>query len=204
MTKAIVFDLGGVLIDLDPDRCIQAFREILGFERITELLDPCHQKGIYGDMEAGILSADEFRRQILAESRPGCTPEDVDRSMAALLVGMAPYKVQLLQELSARYPLYALSNNNDISMARFHQIFEEMGLDWKHIFREELISCNLKMLKPGPEIFREAVRRIGYAPEEILFVDDSMRNIDGAQAVGIQAAYYEQGADLRLIFKDLL
>lgn len=204
MTKAIVFDLGGVLIDLDPDRCIRAFREILGFERITEILDPCHQKGIYGDMEAGLISADEFRAQILAESRPGCTAADVDRSMAALLVGMAPYKVQLLQDLAARYPLYALSNNNDISMARFHQIFEEMGLDWRHVFREEIISCRLKMLKPGPEIFREAVRRIGFAPQDILFVDDSMRNVEGARAVGIQAVYYEQGADLRQVFKDLL
>ena len=49
MVKAIVFDIGGVLIDLDPGRCIRAFREILGYERITEILDPCHQKGIYGD-----------------------------------------------------------------------------------------------------------------------------------------------------------
>ena len=56
MVKAVVFDIGGVLIGLDLDRCIRAFRENLGYERITELLDPCHQKGIYGDMEAGLIT----------------------------------------------------------------------------------------------------------------------------------------------------
>ena len=204
MIKAIVLDMGGVLIDLDVDSCIRAFREILGFERITEILDPCHQKGIYGDMEAGLVSSDAFRAAILAESRPGCRPEDVDRCMAALLVGMAPYKVDLLTRLAQKYPLYVLSNNNEISMARFHRIFEEMGLDWKRLFRKEFVSCRMKMLKPGPEIFRETVREIGVLPEEILFVDDSMRNIEGARAVGIRAAYYEQGSDLCQVFKDLL
>jgi putative hydrolase of the HAD superfamily len=116
MPKAIVFDLGGVLIDLDFDRCVKAFREILGYERITDLLDLYHQKGIYGDMEAGLITADEFRAEVLRESRPGCIPADVDRAMAGLLVGMDPRKVQLLEELSRRFPLYGLSNNNEISV----------------------------------------------------------------------------------------
>lgn len=117
MVKAIVFDIGGVLVDLDLNRCIRAFREILGFERITEILDASHQKGIYGDMEAGLLSADRFRELILAESRPGCTGADVDRAMAALLTGVPEATAQVVKDLSARYPLYLLSNNNPISMA---------------------------------------------------------------------------------------
>lgn len=203
MIKAIVFDMGGVLIDLDVENCIRAFKEILGFDRITEILDPSHQKGIYGDMEAGLVSAEEFRAAILSESRPGCTAEDVDRSMAALLVGIEPYKVDLLNRLALRYPLYVLSNNNEISMARFHAIFEEAGLAWWRLFREEFVSCRMKMLKPGQEIFRECTRRMGFSPEEILFIDDSMRNVEAAREAGWQAAYYRQGSDLRLIFEGL-
>lgn len=59
--KAIVFDAGGVLLDLDLERCKSAFKEKLEYNRIDELLDACHQKGIYGDMEEGKISADEFR-----------------------------------------------------------------------------------------------------------------------------------------------
>ena len=204
MTKAIVFDLGGVLVDLDTDACIRAFREILGYERITELLDPCHQKGIFQEMEAGRLSADDFRAAVLAESRPGAVPEDVDRSIRALLVGMEPYKVALLNRLAGRYDRYILSNNNPVSMPLCNAVMAEAGLDWRRVFREEFVSCDLKMLKPGQEIYREAVRRIGVPPEEIVFVDDSQRNVDAAASVGIRSALYRQGDDLAALLEQML
>ena len=197
MPKAIVFDLGGVLIDLDFDRCVRAFIEGLGYERIRDLLDLWHQKGIYGDMEAGLITADEFRAEVLRESRPGCVPADVDRAMAGLLVGMDPRKVPLLEELSRKYTIYGLSNNNEISVQRMHEIYEENGLDWQRIFRKEFISSRMKMLKPSREIFDAAAAEIGLPPSEILFVDDSQTNVDGALAAGWQALYYQQGTDLR-------
>ena len=197
MPKAIVFDLGGVLIDLDFDRCVRAFIEGLGYEKIRDLLDLWHQKGIYGDMEAGLITADEFRAEVLRESRPGCVPADVDRAMAGLLVGMDPEKVPLLEELSQKYTLYGLSNNNEISVKRMHEIYEENGLDWQRIFKKEFISSRMKLLKPSREIFDAAAAEIGLPPAEILFVDDSQTNVDGALAAGWQAVYYEQGTDLR-------
>ena len=196
MPKAIVFDLGGVLIDLDFDRCVKAFREILGYERITDLLDLYHQKGIYGDMEAGLITADEFRAEVLRESRPGCIPADVDRAMAGLLVGMDPRKVQLLEELSRRFPLYGLSNNNEISVQRMHEIYEQNGLDWQRIFRKEFLSCRMKLMKPSRAIFDAAAAEIGVPPEDIRFVDGSQKNVDGALAAGWRAVLYVQGTDL--------
>ncbi len=204
MVKAIVFDLGGVLIDLDLGRCIQAFREILGYERITELLDPCHQKGIYGDMEAGLISEDTFRAEVLRESRPGCVPSDVDRAMAGLLTGMDPAKVTLLVSLAERYPVYGLSNNNEISVKRMHEIYEENGLPWRQVFRKEFISSRMKLLKPSPEIFARAQAEIGVPAADILFVDDSQRNVDAALAAGWQAVLYEPGSDLAACIADFL
>jgi putative hydrolase of the HAD superfamily len=196
MVNAIVFDLGGVLIDLDFDNCVRSFREVLGYERITELLDLSHQKGIYGDMEAGLITADEFRAEVLKESRPECVPADVDRAMAGLLIGMDPKKVSLLERLAEKYAIYGLTNNNEISVARMHQIYEENGLDWQRVFRKEFISCRMKLMKPSREIFDAAAAEIGFPPAEILFVDDSQRNVDGALSAGWQAALYVQGTDL--------
>ncbi len=203
MVKAIVFDIGGVLVELDTARCIEAFRSILGFERITQILDPCHQKGIYGEMEAGTLPADEFRRLILAESRPGCREADVDRAMAALLVGMREDTVQTVVRLRGRYPLFLLSNNNPISMARTYEIFRENGLEASATFRGQFISWEMKMLKPSREIYDEAVRRIGLPAGEILFIDDNQANVDGALAAGLQARYYEPGSPLSELLADL-
>ena len=204
MTKAIVFDLGGVLVDLDMQACIQAFRQQIGYERITEILDPCHQKGIFMQMEAGRISADDFRAAILAESRPGTKPEDVDRCIGALLVGMEPYKVELLNRLAERYDLYILSNNNPVSMPLCNRIMEEAGLDWRRVFREEFVSCYLKMLKPGEEIYREMIRRVGVPPEEIVFIDDSIRNVEAASSLGVRAALYRQGEDLKSLIENLI
>ena len=203
MVKVIVFDIGGVLIELDPERCIRAFQEILGFARITEILDPCHQKGIYGDMEAGILPASRFRELILAESRPGCRPEDVDRCMAALLVGMQPDTVETVKRLAARYPLYLLSNNNPISMARTYQILRENGLEAESTFRGQFISWEMKMLKPSTAFYREVVRRIGIPAGEILFIDDSQANVQGALSVGMAARYYQPGSSLSSLLAEL-
>jgi len=197
MIKAIVLDLGGVLIDLDVKACRKAFIEILGFYKIDELLDPCHQKGIYSDLEEGKISVDEFRNLVVKDSRPGSDPMDVDRCMGALLTGMDPAKVPFLYELAQRYEIYALSNNNPIAMRRFHEIYEENGLEWKDVFRTEFLSCEMKLLKPDPEIYREALRRIGLPADEILFVDDSQANVDAAASLGINAVHYVPGTDLR-------
>lgn len=203
MIKAIVFDIGGVLINLDMDGCIRAFRRNLGFDRITELLDPCHQKGVYGDMEAGLVSADEFRAEVLRDSRPGSQPEDVDRSMLALLAGMAPDTVETLKALKERYPLYLLSNNNPIAMGHILRMFRDYGIDPETTFREQFISCEMKMLKPSARIYEAVVARIGLPADEILFVDDSETNVEAARKVGLQARTFVPGTKLSALLSEL-
>lgn len=197
MIKAILLDLGGVLIDLDLAACRKAFIEILGFNKIDELLDPCHQKGIYSDLEEGKISVDEFRALVIKDSKPGSDPMDVDRCMEALLSGMDPAKVPFLVELADRYEVYALTNNNPIAMRRFHEIYEENGLDYRKVFRHEFISSEMKLLKPDLRIFRQAVEGMGLDASEILFVDDSQSNVDAAASIGLNSVRYVPGTDLR-------
>ena len=195
MPKAIVFDIGGVLIGLNMSRCIEAFRSTLGFERITELLDPYHQKGIYGELEGGRLSEQHFKELVIAESRPGTKPQDVEYAMGELLdKKMDPRTVQAVKDLKGRYPLYLLSNNNPISMRRCHALLAENGLG--DVFNGEFISYEMKMLKPSAQFYNEVVRRLGLAPEEVLFIDDSVSNVEGAKAVGIDARLFVSGSPL--------
>ena len=202
MIKAIVFDIGGVLIGLDLDRCIRTFKEVLGFDRITELLDPYHQKGIYGEMEAGTLSADEFRAEVLEDSRPGCQPEDVDRCMYSLLTGMDPDTVQTVKRLAGRYPLYLLSNNNPIAMSRILEMFRENGLAPETTFRDQFISSEMKLLKPSREIYEESVRRTGLPAGEVLFIDDNETNVLAAREAGMQARLFVPGEKLSQLLAD--
>ena len=197
MIRAIVFDLGGVLVDLDLDRCKRAFREDLGYSDIDSILDACHQKGFYSSLEEGLISEDEFRGLILAGSRPDAVPEDVDRAMWALLTGVAGYKIEMLRTLSGRYDLYLLSNNNSISMRRCREIFSEAGLPLEEAFKGLFLSYQMKMLKPSPAIYGSMIASLGLRPEEILFIDDSEANVEAAARAGIKTLPYVPGTDLK-------
>ena len=186
-----MFDVGGVLIDLDVQRCIASFKEDCGMERIEEFLDPCHQKGFIKDLEAGILNEDEFYQAALQYCRPGTTAGQVEESFCSLLAEVREDKVSLVRRLLGEYDLFLLTNNNHITMRRTRAEFARVGIPFETTFKNIFISCDLKLLKPGREIFDEVVRRTGYKAEEILFVDDSMTNVNGGMAAGIPSVFYD-------------
>ena len=202
--KALIFDMGGVLVDLDIEDCKRAFKEDLDYHRIDDIIDACHQKGIYGELEEGVLSADEFRRLVLAESRPGAAPEDVDKAMWHILVGIAPEKAELLRKLAQKYDLYLLSNNNAICLPRSRRMFQEAGIPLDRIFRECFFSFEMKALKPSETFYKAVIDRIGLPAEQMLFIDDSMTNVNGSAAAGLPAVYYEPGTDLRAVLAEAL
>lgn len=196
--------MGGVLVDLDIEDCKRAFKEDLGFYRIDEIIDPCHQKGIYGDLEEGVISPEEFRKAVLAESRPGACPEDVDKAMWHILTGIEPYKVEMLKRLAQSYDLYMLSNNNAICLPRSRRIFDEAGIPLEDIFRKCYFSFEMRALKPSEAFYKAVMEDIGTEPENMLFIDDSQKNVDGAVAAGLPAVYYEPGTDLEMLLDKVL
>lgn len=202
--KALIFDMGGVLVDLDIEDCKRAFKEYLGYYKIDEIIDPCHQKGIYGDLEEGKLTADEFRAIVLEESRPGSLAEDVDRAMWHILTGIEPYKIDLLRKLADRYDLYMLSNNNAVCLPRSRQLFADAGAPLEEIFRKCYFSFEMKALKPSEAFYKAVMEDIGIAPEDMLFIDDSMKNVEGAIQAGLPAVYYQPGTDLDALLTEVL
>ncbi len=202
--KAIIFDMGGVIVDLDIEDCKRAFKEYLGYYKIDELIDPCHQKGIYGDLEEGKLSGDEFRRIVLQDSVPGALAENVDKAMWHILTGISPYKVEMLKRLSESYDLYLLSNNNPVCLPRAKAIFEDAGIPLEKIFRKCFYSFEMKALKPSEPFYKAVVKEIGLPAEQMFFIDDSQKNVDGAIAAGLPAVYYEPGTDLEALIGKVL
>ena len=202
MIKVLVFDMGGVLLDWDLDACLNACREYLGFERVAEFVGPCHQKGLFMELEAGNLTADEFYAGVLSMSAPGKTRDDVIAAFRHFLVGMDGYKVQLLKDLSKKYDLYLLSNNNAMCMPFAREEFERKGLPLESVFKKLFLSYEMHLLKPGDAIYQAAIREIRQIsgtpdspvlPSEMLFIDDGM------QAIG-----YHQGDDLRALLNEVL
>ena len=204
MRKAVIFDMGGVLMDLDVPACIKAFVNDLEFNEIVDIIDPCHQKGIFGDMEEGKATADDFRNAVIAGSKPGVTPEDVDKALWHILVGVDAYKFDLLKKLSENYDVYMLSNNNPICVPRSSQIFRAGGFSMEDDFKKCYISYEMGALKPSAKFYKAVMEDIGCPSENMLFIDDSQKNVDGAIAAGLPAVYYEPGSDLAALLADAL
>lgn len=204
MKKAIIFDMGGVLIDLDVKACREAFINDLGFHAIDDILDPCHQKGILGDMESGHATLEEFRAYVLERSDKGHQPEEVDKALWNILVGITPEKVDLLKRLSQKYDLYMLSNNNPICTPKAAEIFAAAGYPMYEGFIKCYISYQMKALKPSAEFYQAVMTDIGLPSENMIFVDDSQKNVDGAIAAGLPAVYYEPGTNMAEVLADAL
>lgn len=196
--------MGGVLVDLDLEACKTAFKTVLGFEDIDNIIDACHQKGIWGELEEGRLQPDEFRRIVLAGSHPGSAEKDVDLCMSRILVGIEPYKAVMLRHMAQSYDLYMLSNNNAICLPFASKMFDQAYAPLTEVFLKLFLSFEMKVLKPSAEFYQRVMDEIGCSVEDMLFIDDSQKNVDGALAAGLPAIYYEPGSDLAALLADAL
>ena len=196
MIKAVVFDMGGVMLRLNMDRCISCFKELAGFEDIEDYLDRFHQKGFISDLEEGKTQPEDFYRECLKHSRPGTSVETVRYCFCALLDGLEEKTMDLIRSLRGRCELYVLSNNNPISRAYYSDLMRAEGLDPEIVFRKEFYSYELKLLKPAREIYERVIEGVGTKPEEILFIDDARDNIEAAQELGITTLWLRPGMDI--------
>ena len=189
--------MGGVLVELDALGCIANFKTRAGFETIEDYLNIWHQKGFISDMEEGKLSPEGFCDKAIALSRPGTTAEVIRECFCSLLVRLNPSGIELIKALRGRYDMFVLSNNNPITVEKFHNLLSDAVIPGDEVFKEEFYSCFLHLLKPGREIYEEVIRRVGVEPGEILFIDDSEKNVAAAANAGIRTLLFLPGMDLK-------
>lgn len=185
--KHLLFDFGGVLVDLDKQRCINAFKE-LGFD-ILPYLGTYQQGGFFSDMERGKITVDEFCDIIREKSgNANLTNEQIVEAWKRYLLDVPAERLEMLLRLKEKYTLHVLSNTNPVhwNMA-VEGYFRYKGLKVEDFFDKIFLSCELGVEKPEPEIFEKVVKGIGCSAEDILFFDDSEVNCEAARQCGLQA-----------------
>ena len=199
--KNIVFDLGGVLVDLDFKNAINGLQQA-GFANVKEQLQAFDQDGIFKKFELGEIDSDQFRTAIRENSTVTLTDEEVDTLWNSMLLEVPRKKLELILDLRSKYMVYLLSNTNAIHWDYVcKNAFNYRGFRVNDYFEETFLSFEMHLAKPDKAIFEKVLHEANLLPEETLFIDDSEANCKAAEELGIHAHHYHIGDDLSKIFE---
>lgn len=194
--KRIAFDFGGVIIRQNQQQAVERFKQI-GLLDAEERLGAYTQQGIFGQLEEGKITAEDFRWQLSLLIGRAVTIEDCSYAWRGYCDGLPQRNLEALQRLRREgYGLSILSNTNPFMMGwALSKDFDGNGHSLADYVDALYLSYQMKVMKPSAEIFRRVLEAEGVRPEELLFVDDSSHNISAAQQLGITTFQPVNGED---------
>lgn len=195
--KNIIFDLGGVVIDLDRSRAIRAL-ENLGVADASRLLGEYEQKGPFLMLETGECTVSELCDTLMPACRMGTTATDICNAFEEFLVDLPVERLEAIRSLrDAGFKVFVLSNTNPIMYNHWiENAFRKEGLTVNDYFDGIVVSFQERTCKPDPQIFRNLVSRYHLAVEETVLLDDSEANCESARSIGLNAVQVKkEGAD---------
>ncbi len=193
----IIFDIGMVLISWDPRNL---YRKIFDDEAKMEwFLTNVTTSEWNLEQDRGRSFADAVK--LLQVKHPQYTDEIAayDSRWSEMIPGAISGTVDILENLhKIKTPLYAITNWNQ---EKFHQT--KLNYPFLHLFKDIVVSGNEKLIKPDPKIYELCIKRNNLQPAECLFIDDSLKNVIGAEAMGMKAHHFTSPEKLRAELKSL-
>jgi glucose-1-phosphatase len=199
--EAIIFDLGGVLLNLDYDLTEKAFIS-LGMTDFGESYSQLQQTYLFDRFERGEVSSFHFVNQLLDRLPPGTTANQVVHAWDAMILDFPVKRLQFLEELSKKYRIFLLSNTNDLHIdAVRRSLNKSVGhRNLEQYFEKTYFSSAIGMRKPDSSIFEFVCSENKLDPAKTIFIDDSPQHVEGAKAVGIQAVLLGNNQDVSSLF----
>lgn len=199
----IIFDFGGVILNLDYNLTIKAFKD-LGVTDFEASYSQLNQTDIFDALERGEITPEEFRSSIRKALKTDISDVQIDHAWNAMLLDLPAERLQLLQQLGSDKRLALLSNTNAI-----HADFFEAEMKKQHgianldpFFEKVYYSFDVGMRKPETRIFELVLKERDFKAEETLFIDDSPQHIEGAKQVGLSTYHLraDQGETILDLF----
>lgn len=186
--RNIIFDLGGVIIDLDRSRAVEALTS-LGLKNADTMLGLYIQQKPFLDIETGTIPAGRFFDDLRKEMNPCVTDSQITDAFNRFLVGLPAERLVMLRRLRAEgFKVYALSNTNPVMFHSWIQdAFRKEGLSTRDYFDGIVTSFEEGMCKPDVRLFGVPLRRYNLKPEETVMLDDSEKNCEAARKAGMRA-----------------
>ncbi len=206
----LIFDFGGVLLDLAVSRCKQMFHA-LGFNGIDHLLGTAHQKGILDRFERGLITEQEFYDSLRAligeggKDTDAITDARIREAWVSMAEALPAYRLQEIANLKREgYHVSALSNTNSIHWDYCRHFFVDAGYPPEELFENIWLSYEMHLAKPDAAIFKKVLEVSGYQPGRTLFIDDALQNCQVAGSCGIHTFNPQPRTDWRRALTSVL
>lgn len=183
--KNIIFDLGGVLLDIDYYKTEKAFQQ-LGFGHFKNMYSQYKANAVFEKLETGHISNQAFYREMIREANGTINQQEIAQAWNAMLLNFRISSLRYLNEMAKHYKLYLLSNTNAIHLQAVHKILinqtGQASLDdyFTHAYYSHIVGLR----KPNTDIFEFVLKDAGLNAAESIFIDDSYNNIDTAKKMG--------------------
>lgn len=196
MIKNIIFDFGGVLLNIDYLKTITAF-EALGMHEPAQAFSKEVQAQFFQEFEKGMITEKVFISEIQKHLK-NVSSDDVTRAWNALLEDFPVERFYYLSRLKEKYKLFLLSNTNIIHEKEFVKTIDA-AVGWenfKNLFEAIGYSHEMRMRKPDAEIFYAILEQHNLKPQETVFIDDTLMHVEAARKTGIHGIHLPSGKEI--------
>jgi putative hydrolase of the HAD superfamily len=204
IVKNVILDLGGVLVDIEPEQTVTALKRII---------QPHHHDTIKWDetpevvyaMETGRWNKQQFIDHFQEVCKPDCIEEEIIDAWCAMILEFPTHRVDLVKQLAEKYNLFLLSNTNVFHIKYFEKEFKYRYNHSIHkLFSKVYYSSEIGLRKPDVECFQFVLNDAGIKPEETVMVDDLAVNCKAAELVGMHSLKVPGNCGLEAVIKYLL
>jgi putative hydrolase of the HAD superfamily len=192
--KNIIFDLGGVILDVDYNLTRTAF-EKLGVTHFDEMYSQANADKLFQKLETGEITDDVFYKEFNRCTGLQLSDEEIRKAWDAMLLYFRGKSLEFLERIRPRYKTYLLSNTNYVHIAAFKEtLHQQIGVKTlEEYFDEAFYSCEIGLRKPDAACYEWVLKNLKIQPDETLFIDDSLHNIQGAKKAGLQTIHLLPG-----------
>jgi putative hydrolase of the HAD superfamily len=203
--KSIIFDLGGVILNINYELTSKHFENLGGFQFDT-IYNQAKQMEIFNLLETGKISPAVFRLKLKKLMHLTVSDEKFDTSWNAMLLDLPIKRLELIKSLKFTYNTFLLSNTNEIHIKAFKKIInQKIGYsNFTSCFDKCYLSSEIGLRKPNIDCFNYVLKKNNLLPEQTLFIDDSIQHIEGAQKAGLKTYHLKKEEDLVISFPDII
>ena len=203
--KNIIFDLGGVILNINYNTTIESFKKI-GFSNFDDIYGQMRQSHVFDKYDKGFILPSEFRNELRLVSKLNFTDESFDYAWNSMIHDIPAHRLETIKQLRNKFKIFLLSNTNEIHLSYFFNYVDStFGKGtFESVFDKPYYSCRMGMRKPDLEIYHQLIKENHLKASESLFIDDTEFNVTAAMDAGLQAYHIKNTEDISELFTDYL